>query len=98
MLHPGRVQKRMGYSVMYEIIILKKAKKFIDALPKNERIRVVAAIEQLPDGSDIKPLKGHDGLLRLRVGSYRIIYTVDNGELIVYVIDANNRGQIYSGY
>lgn len=77
---------------MYKIIILKKAKKFIDALPKNERIRVVMAIEQLPNGSDIKPLKGHDGLLRLRVGSYRIIYTVDNGELIVYVIDANNRG------
>ena len=88
----------MGRSLMYKIIILKKAKKFIDALPKNERIRVVTAIEQLPNGSDIKPLKGHDGLLRLRVGSYRIIYTVDNGELIVYVIDANNRGQIYSRY
>ena len=57
--------------MMYEIIILKKAKKFIDALPKNERIRVVTAIEQLPNGSDIKPLKGHDGLLRLRVGSRR---------------------------
>lgn len=83
---------------MYEIIIQKKAKKFIDALPKNERIRVVAAIEQLPNGSDIKPLKGHDGLLRLRVGNYRIIYTVDNGELIVYVIDANNRGQVYNRY
>lgn len=83
---------------MYEIIIQKKAKKFIDGLPKNERIRVVAAIEQLPSGSDIKPLKEHDGLLRLRVGSYRIIYTVDNGELIVYVIDANNRGQVYDRY
>ena len=83
---------------MYEIIIQKKAKKFIDGLPKNDRIRVVAAIEQLPNGSDIKPLKGHDGLLRLRVGSYRIIYTVDHGKLIVYVIDANNRGQVYSRY
>ena len=45
----------------------------IDGLPRPERIRVVAAIEQLPNGSDIKPLKGHDGFLRLRVGSYRII-------------------------
>lgn len=58
----------MGHSLMYKIIILKKAKKFIDALPKNERIRIVTAIEQLPN---VKPLKGHDGLLRLRVGSYR---------------------------
>lgn len=83
---------------MYKIIIKKKAKKFIDGLPQNERKRVVDAIEKLPNGSDIKQLKGHDGLLRLRIGSYRIIYTVDHGELIVYVIDADNRGQIYNRY
>ena len=83
---------------MYQIIIKKKAKKFIDSLPVNERRRVVAAIELLPNGEDIKKLKGHDNFLRLRVGNYRIIYTVDNGELIVYVIDAGNRGQIYSRY
>ena len=83
---------------MYQIIIKKKAKKFIDALPRNERKRIVAAIEQLPNGEDIKALKGHEGLLRLRVGDYRIIYTVDHGELIVIVIDAGNRGQIYNRY
>lgn len=83
---------------MYKIIIQKKAKKFIDTLPKPDRIRSVGAIEQLPNGSDIKPLKGHDGLLRLHVGSYSIIYTVDHGQLIVYVIDANNRGQVYNRY
>jgi len=82
---------------MYQII-KKKAKKFIDSLPVNERRRVVAAIELLPNGEDIKKLKGHDKLLRLRVGEYRIIYTVDNGELIVYVIDAGSRGQIYNRY
>ena len=83
---------------MYQIIIKKTAKKFIDSLPVNERRRVVAAIELLPNGEDIKKLKGHDKLLRLRVGEYRIIYTVDNGELIVYVIDAGSRGQIYNRY
>ena len=72
---------------MYKIIIKKKAKKFIDKLPKNEKIRIVKAIEVLPNGEDIKKLKGHSDLFRLRVGDYRIIYTVDNGELIVYVID-----------
>lgn len=83
---------------MYQIIIKKKARKFIDRLPANERRRVVSAIEQLPNGEDIKRMKGHSDLLRLRVGDYRIIYTVDNGELIVYVIDAGNRGQIYNSY
>ena len=85
---------------MYKIIIKKKAKKFIDKLPKNERLRLAVAIEQLPNGEDIKKLKGekNKGLLRLRVGDYRVIYSVDNGELIVYVIDAGNRGEIYNRY
>lgn len=83
---------------MYQIIIKKKAKKFIDKLPVNEKRRVVAAIERLPDGEDIKKLKGYDDLLRLRVGDYRIIYTVDNGKLIVYVVDIDNRGDVYKRY
>ena len=83
---------------MYQIIIKKDAKKFIDRLPTNEKRRIVSAIERLPNGEDIKKLKGHDRLLRLRVGEYRIIYTVDHGELIVYVIDAGNRGQVYKRY
>ena len=77
---------------MYQIVIKKKAKKFIDKLPLNERKRIVSAIEQLPNGEDIKKLKGHDNMLRLRVGSYRVIYSINNGKYIIYVIDVGNRG------
>lgn len=83
---------------MYRIIIKKPAKKFIDKLPKNEKLRVIKAIERLPEGEDIKKLKGHDNIYRLRVGDYRILYTVDNGEFVVIVINAGNRGQIYNQY
>ena len=83
---------------MYQIIIKKKAKKFIDKLPLNEKKKLVSAMENLPNGEDIKRLKGYSDLLRLRVGEYRIIYTVDNGKLTVYVIDAGNRGEIYKRY
>ncbi len=80
---------------MYHIVLKKRAKKFLDKLSFDERIRIVREIEKLPSGNDIKPLKGHDGLLRLRVGKYRIIYSVDNGKWIVIVIDVDSRGQIY---
>lgn len=80
---------------MYKIILSKKAKKFIDKLPRNERERLAANIERLPNGEDIKKLKGHSDLLRLRVGNYRVIYTVDHGVLTVYVIDVDNRGDVY---
>lgn len=84
--------------INYKIIIKKTAKEFIDKLPTPTKKRIVQAIERLPYGSDIKQMKGHDDLFRLRVGEYRIIYTVDNGELTVYVIAAGNRGQIYNRY
>lgn len=83
---------------MYQIIVRKKAKKFIDKLPRNEKIRVAKAIQMLPKGEDIKKLKGYSDLWRLRVGDYRIIYKVDNGELIVIVIDVGNRGEVYNRY
>lgn len=83
---------------MYRIIIKKPAKKFIDRLPQNEKRRIVEAIERLPEGSDIKRLQGHDGLYRLRLGDYRIIYNIDNGELVICVIAAGSRGQIYNQF
>ena len=70
----------------------------MESLPKPERVRVFKAIDQLPNGEDIKKLKGHSDLLRLRVGDYRIIYTVDHGTVTVIVIDAGNRGEIYKRY
>ena len=82
----------------YKIVIERPAEKFIVKLPRPEKERVLRAIAKLPNAGDIKKLKGHADLLRLRVGDYRIIYTVDHGELIVMVIDADNRGQIYNRY
>ncbi len=84
----------------YTIVIEKLAEKFIVKLPKSEKERVLKAINQLPEGSDIRELKGkkNKGLYRLRVGDYRIIYTIDNGKLIVCVVDADNRGDIYKRY
>ena len=82
---------------MYHIVLKKRAKKFLDNLSLGERMRIVKEIEKLPSGNDIKPLKGHDGLLRLRVGKYRIIYSIDNGRWIILVIDIDSRGQIYKG-
>lgn len=84
----------------YTIIIEKLAEKFIIKLPKPDKERVLRAIHELPAGNDIKRLKGRKsmGLYRLRVGDYRIIYKVNNNELIICVIDAGNRGQIYSKY
>ena len=84
----------------YKIVIEKPAEKFIVKLLRPDKERILKAIYRLPDEGDIKALKGQKsrGMYRLRVGDYRIIYTVDSGQLIVCVIDAGNRGQIYNRY
>ena len=52
---------------MYQILIKKRAKKFFDKLPATEKRRIVEAIERLPEGEDIKKLRGYESVLRLRV-------------------------------
>jgi len=84
----------------YDIIIENLAEKFIMKLPRSEKERILKTIYKLPNGTDIKQLKGKKskGFYRLRVGDYRVIYTIDNGKLLIHVIDVGNRGQIYNKY
>ena len=79
----------------YRIVLEKPAEKFIVKLPQPEKKRVLRAISKLPYEGDIKRLQGKKsrGLLRLRVGDYRVIYTIDDGLLVVCVTDAGNRGR-----
>jgi addiction module toxin, RelE/StbE family len=84
----------------YKIVIEKPAEKFIMKLPKPEKEKILKSIYILPEGTDIKRLRGQKskGFYRLRVGDYRIIYRINNAELIICIVDAGNRGQIYNRY
>lgn len=79
----------------YRIEIDKRAVKFIAKQPKPQRERILKAIYKLPETGDIKQMQGYTGYYRLRVGDYRIIYTVNNDVLLVRVIEIGNRGDIY---
>ncbi|WP_368858686.1 type II toxin-antitoxin system RelE/ParE family toxin [Oceanobacillus saliphilus] len=43
----------------------------------------------------MKPLKGRKGQLRLRVGTYRIIFEADHNEKMIYILTIDNRGDVY---
>ena len=78
----------------YKIIYKKKALKFIQQQPRNQQERIIKAIENLPKG-DIVRVETTDKY-RLRVGDYRILFKIDNDKLIITVVNAGNRGQIYN--
>ena len=50
-----------------------------------------------PESVDLKRLKGkHAAYYRIRIGDFRVIYTVMNGKIIVvYTVFAGSRGDIY---
>jgi mRNA interferase RelE/StbE len=82
----------------YRIEWRPRARKAFLALDKPVRSRIGVAVDALavvprPDGA--KMITGAHGVLRIRVGDYRILYTIDEGELVVLVVDAGHRSQIY---
>lgn len=81
--------------MQYRIEIDKRAVKFIAKQPKPQRERLLRAIYRLPFMGDIKAMQGYAGFYRLRVGDYRVIYTVNDDVLLVRVIEVGNRGDVY---
>lgn len=81
----------------YRITYLPKAEKAIAKLPRHVQTRVLERIAKLAD--DPRPsgsIKLTDSVLyRLRVGDYRILYTIDDGKLIVLIVDVDDRKNVY---
>lgn len=69
--------------------------KFLAKQPKAQQERLLRAISKLPIEGDINPMAAHDGLYRLRVGTYRVLFTVENAILTVRVLQIGKRGDAY---
>ena len=84
---------------MYRVLVSSRAQKDLRKLPPQVRDRIVARIRQLgddpfPDGR--KKLKGQAGTYwRIRVGDFRVLYEVEQGDLVVLVLRAVNRKDAY---
>ena len=84
----------------YKVSIKRSAVKEIEAIPqKKERQRIIQRIGQLardPRPPRSKKLSGHDKY-RIRQGSYRIVYSIEDKELIVVVVKVGHRKNVYRG-
>lgn len=82
----------------YQIVIEKKALKFLASVPKRDYLKIQKLIDELADdphkSGSIK-LKGSGNIYRDRYGNYRILYKVENLKLIIYIIEIGNRKDIY---
>jgi mRNA interferase RelE/StbE len=65
--------------------------------PIAERIKAAAeALRASPRPQGARMLTGMHGVWRIRVaGDYRIVYTLDDDRLLILVLDAGHRREIY---
>ena len=81
----------------YSVRIKASAAKVLAKVAASEQRRLIDAIDALKTNPATGSLlKGeHTGLRRLRVGDYRIVFEVQQAELIVLVIRVGHRREVY---
>ena len=81
-----------------EIEISRTAERQLRKLPRSDQERLVRAILTLandPFPRSARKLSGYDDVFRIRVGSYRVIYSVSTATLIVIVLKVGHRKDVY---
>ena len=82
---------------MYTISIKQSAVKALSKIASAQRLRLIEAIDKLktnPNAGSV--LKGEfSGLRRIRIGDYRIVYEVQNEQLIILVVRVAHRREAY---
>ena len=83
---------------MFKITFSKIADKALRRMPRNIALKIGKKIKELANNPNrmrnVKKLTNHPGC-RLRVGDWRIIYTVDENELLIHIINIKTRGEVY---
>jgi mRNA interferase RelE/StbE len=83
----------------YRVLIKPSAAKEIEAVgQKEDRERIVTRIRSLardprPFGSE--KLSGRGDLYRIRVGRYRVVYSVGDAQLVVLIVRVRHRKSVY---
>ncbi|MER7582834.1 type II toxin-antitoxin system RelE/ParE family toxin [Kitasatospora sp. NPDC097691] len=82
----------------YRTLFRPEARDELRKIPRDVALRILAKLTELesdPLGFNTTALVSQPDRRRLRVGDYRIIYTIDNGQLVVWVVHVNHRSTIY---
>ena len=83
-----------GYSLEFRPSALKALRHIVP----RDRVRISNAIQSLaenPYPPGCKKLGGEDEFWRIRVGNYRVIYTVIRERLVVTVVKIGHRREVY---
>lgn len=80
------------------LIYHKAALKYLAKQEKFVQERIASGLRGLledPPIGDIKPMKGHAGLYRSRIGTFRVLFRIDQQERVIYIEAIGSRGDVY---
>jgi len=83
---------------MYQVKLARKAVKSLKKISKPHLSKVLEAIEKLeldPKPKGCKKLVGQVDLWRIRVGDYRIIYSIESEVKVILITQIGSRGDVY---
>jgi len=83
----------------WQVELKHRPEKILHSLPADVRRRIAAELDALGDDPrhpGCEKLQDHD-LYRVRVGDWRIVYTLEEDRLIVLVLRIEPRGRAYRG-
>jgi mRNA interferase RelE/StbE len=84
--------------VAYELTFARSARKELERLNQPLRARVFRRIESLaanPRPMGCRKLEGAEDLWRIRIGEYRVVYSVDDARRLVDVSMIRHRSDVY---
>ena len=82
----------------YDVTLARSARRELDGLDRSLQSRVllrIAALGSNPRPSGCRKLVGAEDLWRIRVGDYRVIYSIDDSRRIVDVNMIRHRSDVY---
>ena len=82
----------------YNIEISATAERQIRKINKQDQIRVLRTIQslsQIPYPKGCRKLRGYQNIYRIREGNYRVIYSVEAKRLLVIILKAGHRKDVY---
>ena len=82
----------------FRVEVKPSARKELERFPDHLIARIVARLENLastPRPPGCKKLKGGENEWRIRVGDYRVVYTIDDANLLVEVTRIRHRSEVY---
>ena len=83
---------------LYKVVSKPSVEKDLRSLPKSTMVRVLKQIDGLADDPfprQTVKLEGGEGLYRIRVGDYRVIYGVDRDIKQVIIHHVRHRREAY---